>query len=96
MSNNRNNNSDITASAIDSAGFDIMRESLIPTKIINPVTPSISSISNRILSTSAETSTKEHDNSSNCAHKDENAAYSNADSDLHVGNSSDFMGSAKK
>ena len=58
MNNNNNNNSDIIASAIDEAGFDVMNEPLIPTQIINPVTPSIPSTSNNILNTSAESTVK--------------------------------------
>ena len=92
----KNDNSDIVASAIDSSGFDMMNEPLIPTQLINPGTPSISSISNNILNASTQTEIKELDDLSDCTHKDDNVAYSNADFDLHVGNLSDFMDITKK
>ena len=61
MKNDNNNNSDIIASDIDAAGFDVMNEPLIPAHIVCPVTPSIPSTSNAILNTSTERTTKEHD-----------------------------------
>ena len=39
MSNDNDDDSEITALAIDSAGFDAMSEPLILTQIINPVMP---------------------------------------------------------
>ena len=61
MSNDNNNTSDIASSAIDSAGFDMMSELLISTKIIDPVTPSIQSISNSARSPRVESVSKERD-----------------------------------
>ena len=56
------NNNNYSASAIDLASFDIMNELLIPTQSIDPVMPSIPSISNKIFHVSTETTMKEHDN----------------------------------
>ena len=61
MSMNNNDNSDVIASAIDSAGFDIMNDPWIPTQIVNPVTPSIPSVQNSTLNTILESTTKEFD-----------------------------------
>ena len=61
MSNDNNINSDIVASAFYSDGFDFTSEPLIPTQIINPEIPSIPSMPNRIISTSAEITKNDHD-----------------------------------
>ena len=85
------NNNNYSASAIDSASFDIMNEPLIPTQSINPVTPSIPSIFDNILHISTETTAKEHDNLSYCKQTHDDVACSNADLDSY-----DFMCSAEK
>ena len=58
-----------------------MSEPLIPTQIINPVIPSIASISSCILSTSVESATKEHnvtiDDVSSFVDKDDMANFHN-------------------
>ena len=59
MSSNNNDDSDITASAIDVDSFDSMNEPLILAQIINLLTRSIPSTPNSALSTSAESATKE-------------------------------------
>ena len=89
MDHNNNNN-------LASASFDIMNEPLIPTRIINTVMPSTPAISNNILNTSTETTTKEHDNLSNHITVCNDVANSNADFDLSIDDSSDFMDSTKK
>ena len=61
MNGSDNKSLGIIGSAIDAAGFDVMNELLIPTQIINQVKPSIPSMSNNILNTNAESTTKEHD-----------------------------------
>ena len=86
-----NNNDDLA-----SASFDIMNEPLIPTQIINAVTPSIPVISNKILNTSTETTTNEHGNLNNHKHARENVTNSNADFDLNIDDSSDFIDSTEK
>ena len=61
MNDDNNNNACIAASAIDADSSDVMNELLIPTQIINPVKPSILSMSNIILNTGIERTTKECD-----------------------------------
>ena len=56
--NINNNNNNHSSSVIDSSVFEIMSEPLIPTQIANLVAPSILSMSDSALSTSAA---KEHD-----------------------------------
>ena len=85
-----------SASAIDLASFEIMTEPLIPMQSANPVTPSIPSISNNIIHSSTETTTKEHDNLSDHKQARDNVACSNANFNLSIADSSDFMDSAEK
>ena len=59
ISNDNNSNSGVTA--VDSAGFDIMSKPLMHAQIANPVAPSIPSVPNSTLRTSAESASKEHD-----------------------------------
>ena len=61
MSRNDDNDSGMTVVSAHATGFEIMSEPLIPVHIIDPFMPSILSMSNNILSTSAESATKEHD-----------------------------------
>ena len=61
MSNDDGNESGVSASAVDSAGFDVMSELFIPTPIVNLVTPSITSMSNNSLSASTKSTIKECD-----------------------------------
>ena len=53
--------SDVLALAIDTDGFDIMIEPMIPSLIINLATHLIPSMYNSVLNTSMESAAKEHD-----------------------------------
>ena len=90
-SNNNNSGLEMLVLAIDEVGVDIVSEPSIPAQIINPVAPSIPLITNNILSTSAQTATNRHRNSSIQARKDDNVACSNSELDLRIGNSSGFV-----
>ena len=86
-----NNNNNYLSPDIYSASFEIMNEPLIHPQSINLVMPSIPSISYSIIHTSTVTTIKEHDNSSDCKDTHDDIANSNADLDLSIADSSNFM-----
>ena len=85
-----NDDDNCLSSAIDSARFDIINGPLIPTQSTNLATLSTPSISNNILHTSTEATTKEHGNSSDHKNARGSFANSNADFYLSVDNFSNF------
>ena len=91
-----NNNNNFLASAIESARFDIINEPLILIQIINPTTPSISSISNNILCASIENTTKECYHLSDHKCKDDDGTCSNDYYGLSIADASYFVDDNEK
>ena len=81
---------------LESASFDTMNELLIPTQTVNAVTPLIPAISNNAINTSTQSTTNEHDDLSDCKNARNNVANSNADFDLSIDDSSDFIDITEK
>ena len=77
-------NNNYLASAINSDSADIMNGPLIPTQSANSVMPSIPSMPNNILHTSAQTTVKERDDSRDRKEVRDSIACSNADFDLSI------------
>ena len=96
--NDDNNNSDLNpeALAIDEPGVHIVNEPLIPAYVLNIVTPSIISTPKNIFSTRPQTAIDKCEDLSTYTINGDNVAYSNADFDLDISDSSDFIDATEK